>query len=112
MVPGSRVGATQKGWSTPIGTEIFPYSSESGEVGIGRLITVELDFEDMPQRLTLPGSPSTSDRKHGGGLRPRLREGAYARAKEPGQTGGPTTATRTSTSSEVLPRQSFSATIA
>jgi len=39
----------------PVGTEIFPYSSESGEVGIGRLITVELDAED-PLELTLPDS--------------------------------------------------------
>ena len=30
----------------PVGTEIFPYSSESGEVGIGRLITMELDAEN------------------------------------------------------------------
>ena len=30
----------------PIGTEVFPYSSESGEVAIGRLTTVELEPED------------------------------------------------------------------
>ncbi len=30
----------------PIGTSIFPYSSESGEVGIGRLTTVEVEPED------------------------------------------------------------------
>ena len=37
----------------PTGTEIFPYASESGEVGIGRLTTVELEPEDTAQRLTL-----------------------------------------------------------
>ncbi len=36
----------------PIGTEIFPYSSESGEVGIGRLTTVEVELDDTAQRLT------------------------------------------------------------
>ncbi len=38
----------------PIGTQIFPYSSESGEVGIGRLTTVEVELDDTAQRLTLP----------------------------------------------------------
>ena len=38
----------------PIGTEIFPYSSESGGVGIGRLTTVEVELDDTAQRLTLP----------------------------------------------------------
>jgi len=41
----------------PVGTEIFPYSSESGAVGIGRLITMELAAED-PLELTLP-DPAT-----------------------------------------------------
>ena len=45
----------------PIGTEIFPYSSESGEVGIGRLTTVEVEPEDTAQRLTLP-DPVTGER--------------------------------------------------
>ena len=45
----------------PIGTEIFPYSSDSGEVGIGRLTTVELEPEDTAQRLTLP-DPVTGER--------------------------------------------------
>ena len=44
----------------PIGTEIFPYSSESGEVGIGRLTTVEVEPDDTAQRLTLP-DPVTGD---------------------------------------------------
>jgi len=43
----------------PVGTEIFPYSSDSGEVGIGRLITMELDAED-PLVLTLP-DPATGE---------------------------------------------------
>ncbi len=43
----------------PVGTEIFPYSSESGDVGIGRLITMELDAED-PLELTLP-DPATGE---------------------------------------------------
>ena len=48
-------------FSIPIGTEIFPYSSESGEVGIGRLTTVELEPEDTAQRLTLPDpSPASA----------------------------------------------------
>ncbi len=38
----------------PIGTEIFPYASESGGVGIGHLTRVELEPEDAAQRLTLP----------------------------------------------------------
>ncbi len=44
-----------------IGTEIFPYSSESGEVGIARLTTVEVEPEDTAQRLTLP-DPVTGER--------------------------------------------------
>ncbi len=45
----------------PIGTESFPYSSESDEVGVGRLATVELEPEDTAQRLTLP-DPVTGER--------------------------------------------------
>ncbi len=45
----------------PIGTEIFPYSSESGGVGIGRLTTVEEELDDPAQRLTLP-DPVTGER--------------------------------------------------
>ena len=45
----------------PIGTEIFPYSSESGGVGIGRLTTVEVELDDTAQRLTLP-DPVTGER--------------------------------------------------
>ncbi len=44
----------------PIGTEVFPYASESGEVGIGRLTTVEVAPEDTAQRADAAGSRSPS----------------------------------------------------
>ncbi len=40
----------------PIGTEVFPYASESGDVGIGRLTTVEVELEDTAQRADAAGS--------------------------------------------------------